>query len=286
MVLQITQGISPTDIMNLLIPPTAGISYRNVNFGGATNCASLFSDASSVITNATLGFPDSGFVLGTGLGVDLVNQDGTENYYNFGTPGDSEITDAYGEILPSFDACTISFEFTCNTVATGNVNVDYVFSSDEYKEQIIEGAGYADLFALLLNGVNIATVPGSGEGVGVYTVNHENNSEYFVFNDPRPGQSTFPGFEPDGFTTGLTAQGNIIPGWNTMKIGITDVADPFFDSWLFIKSGSFSCVPQETGSGSGGKAQMSPFQSSCTAPFTNYFRLRRSFCIRPSFQDI
>ena len=269
MPLQITQGINSTQIMHTLIPPSSGIIYQNVIFEGDPDCASLFSDASSVVTNSSLGFPDNGFVLGTGLGEDLIDQDGTENYYYFGSSGDSEITDALGETRDSFDACTISFDFTCDTDTTGAVNVDYVFSSDEYLDdgELEENGGYylnSDVFAILLNGVNIATVPGTGQDVSTYTVNRVNNSEYFVFNNPRPNLAAFPGFEPDGFTTGLTAQGDILPGWNTMKIGITDISDPFWDSWLFIKtSGSFECDYQpDKGTGSGGKkAQMLLFQS-------------------------
>ena len=134
--------------------------------------------------------------------------------------------------------------------------------------------GYADKFALLLNGVNIATIPGTNDPVGVYTINHENNTQYFVFNDPRPNQATYPRFEPDGFTTLLNTTGTIETGWNTMKIGIVDVNDPFFDSWLFLKQGSFECIPDplatwpptpaptvdnDIGSASGGKSGITAF---------------------------
>jgi len=231
---------SPAQLMTSLFPAGSDISYQNVNFTGADRCAALFSGASSVVTNSTLNFPESGLILGTGLPISLYGQDGTESYYDFSSPGDLDI--AQGSSFPSFDACILEFEFQCNNLAGGSASLDYVFSSDEYKEQIDEGAGYADLFAIILNGENIATIPGTSDPVGVYTVNHLTQTDYFVYNDPRPGQAAFPGFEPDGFTVGLEATGSFNIGWNTMKIGIVDVQDQYLDSWLFLKEGSFDCT--------------------------------------------
>ena len=238
----LTQNATAAQLLSSLIPPMGpDISYQNAILTGDPRCAALFSGAQFAVTDSFAQFPDSGIVLGTGDATSLYNQDGTETYTVFDTPGDADI--AQGATEPSLDACTLQFEFQCNNIAGGNLAMNYVFASDEYKEQITEGLGYADVFGLLLNGANIATVPGSTDPVSVYTINHITETEYFVFNNPRPGQAAFPLFEPDGFTKGLKAEGSILPGWNTMKIGIVDINDAYLDSWVFLEGGSFLCIP-------------------------------------------
>jgi len=230
-------------LVDAFVNPGSGVTTENLSITGNAQCVALYSGASSVVTDPTINFPDTGLIIGTGLPSSLYNQDGTESYYDFGTPGDLDILALGGDItITSHDACILQFDFSCNNIAGGWARMDYVFSSDEYREQVTEGNGFADVFGLLLNGENIATVPGTNDPVGVYTINHIQESEYFVFNDPRPGQGLYPGFEPDGFTVGLQAEGYIQPGLNTMKIGIVDVNDAFFDSWLFLKQGSFRCI--------------------------------------------
>jgi hypothetical protein len=124
------------------------------------------------------------------------------------------------------------------------LEISYAFASDEYIEQVNENTGFSDEFALLLNGNNIGDVPGSpGTAVSVYSINDKVNPEYFVYNNPRMGLAPYPDFEPDGFTKNLKATGNILPGWNTMKIGIVDILDPHYDSWVFLEGGAFMCVP-------------------------------------------
>jgi hypothetical protein len=250
MPLTLTESASPQVLLNTLIPvSTAGVTIQNVVVGGNSQCRGTFSGGSTVVTDAAAGFPDTGIVLGTGKITDLNTQDGTENYYAFRTPGDLDI---YNGVNTGYDACTLEFEFQCTNSAPGLFSMEYTFSSDEYIEQVNENSGYSDAFKVILNGDNLALTPTTNEAISVYNVNADVNPDYFVFNDPRPGQASFPGFEPDGFTKGLAATGTTQVGWNTLKIGIVDVGDYYLDSWLFMKSGTFSC-PQETGSGSGGE---------------------------------
>jgi hypothetical protein len=107
----------------------------------------------------------------------------------------------------------------------------------------------------LLNGVNIATLPGSNDVVSIENISPWNNTDYFV--DNRNEQ--FPLIEPDGFSALLTATGPILNSnqWNTMKIGVVDVLDSTWDSWVFMDVGEFVCNPAGTtvcaGSACGGK---------------------------------
>ena len=250
MSLSLVDSVAAQTLVDTILPAdTSGISIQNVQVTGDARCRGTFSGGSNVVTDPSALFPESGIVLSTGLVTDLVNQDGTENYYAFDTPGDLEI---YNGGNTGFDACTLSFEFQCINTGTGTISMDYTFASDEYIEQVDENLGYSDAFKILLNGQNLALTP-QNEAITVYNINQSVNPDLFIFNDPRPGAALYPLFEPDGFTKGLSATGTSQTGWNTLKIGIVDVGDYYLDSWLMLTGGSFSC-PQETGSGSGGES--------------------------------
>ena len=240
-------GPNVTTLMNTLIPPGSDIVYANEHLQGDPRCAALFDNAWQALNDEVVEFPPSGFLLGTGEAINLYIQNSTQTTTDFGSPGDPEIAALVNDTVPeSYDACTLTFDFFCET--NGFLRLDYSFASDEYKEVIFSPyrVGYADAFAILLNGENIATVPedeSAGSAVSVYTVNHLVNEDYFVYNNPRQSLTPYPDFEPDGFTKKLKAEGEIVSGWNTMKIGIVDIKDTYVDSWVFIEEGSFACVP-------------------------------------------
>ena len=252
---------------NLIPSGSSGLIYTNETLTGDPRCAALFTGGEFAVPNPAAKFPSAGFVLGTGNTNKLNYQDGSQGSTNFGLPGDAQINTSD---FTSFDACFIEFEFQCgDNINGGNLSIDYVFASDEYKEKVDENLGYADEFGLFLNDVNIATVPTTGEPVSIYSVNHLTNTEYFVHNNPRPGQAAFVNFEPDGFTKGLKAIGPIISGWNTMKIGIVDVNDGFLDSWVFLEGGAaFQCIPAPTPFPRNQQANIPPEIPSSSKPLT------------------
>ena len=253
--------IAPTGsaslLLDSLIPPaTSDIIVTNLQFTGDPACAALFSNAGNAIPDPLneYGFPDKGFVLSTGQSDALYYQDTPSSSSDFGRAGDSDI--AQNSPFPSFDACVLEFEFSCdNSSGGGTVSINYSFGSDDYREAVDQGLPSADIFGILLNGNNIATVPGSTDPVTIYTINHFTETEYFV--DNAGVTPPFPLFEPDGFTTGLTAEGVITPGVNTMKIGIVDIQNGLSDSSVFIEEGaSFACIPDPdlcVGNACGGK---------------------------------
>jgi hypothetical protein len=112
----------------------SGITVSNVSCSGAT------SNASGTFTNgtATVGF-DQGLVLTTGT-VDCI-------------PGPNNSGSGTGGGTTS----SLKFDFTSNT---GKVFFQYVFGSEEYNEVV--NSGFNDQFQLLLNGTNIALLPGAG----------------------------------------------------------------------------------------------------------------------------
>lgn len=149
-------------------------------------------------------------------------------------PNNSDGCDAAGTTT------NLSFDFTSDT---GSVFFKYVFASEEYNEYV--GTQYNDLFELLLNGVNIATLPAAGGAVSINNVNCNVNSAYYK-NNSDTGATTacanqHLNIQYDGLTTILTATGNVEVGkLNKFEFKIQDRGDSYLDSGVFIQAGSFS----------------------------------------------
>jgi hypothetical protein len=232
------------DMMNVLFRDIESpILTRNAAFNGDYRCAALFTGGKTAVPDESINFPDVGFVLSTGDAYETlrVGNNSTEITTNLDSPGDPDFeTDSN----KSFDACSFEFEFRCkDSFAPGSIlALNYTFGSDEYIEQVQEGLGFADSIGIFLNGQNLALIPGTNETVDVYSVSDENNTEYFVFNDPRvPTPKPYPFFQPDGFTQNLYATGLFKPQWNTLKIGLADIQSFSLDSYLFINAVEFEC---------------------------------------------
>lgn len=142
-----------------------------------------------------------------------------------------------------FDRTTLSFDFTSGT---GNVFFRYVFASEEYTQFV--DSQFNDAFQLLLNGVNIAQLPGGGE-VSINNVNCGSNSGFYRNNvnvangveEKNTCASLGLDIQYDGLTTVLTASGNVTAGeTNTFAFTIFDRGDGALDSAVFIEQGSFS----------------------------------------------
>ncbi len=132
---------------------------------------------------------------------------------------------------------SLKFDFSS---ATGAVFFRYVFGSEEYNEYV--GSRYNDRFELLLNGVNIAKLPGSGTEVSINNVNCGINGTFYRNNSAIAGcPSTNLDIQYDGLTTVLTASATLLAGSvNTFEFRVLDVGDARYDSGVFIEAGSFS----------------------------------------------
>lgn len=131
----------------------------------------------------------------------------------------------------------LTFSFTSDT---GKLYFSYVFASEEYNEYV--GSEFNDEFELLLNGTNIALLPGSSTVVSINTVNLGANSAYYRDNNLGLLDTQY-----DGLTTILTAEANVLAGVNTFEFLIFDRGDSAWDSGVFIKGGSFSAEAPEPG---------------------------------------
>jgi len=171
-----------------------------------------------------LGLP-SGIVLSTGGVVDAVP--GASTVSGLGQGGGS-----FGAGF--FDAAQLSFGFTSST---SSVSFSFIFASAEYSGYV--NSTFNDEFRLLLNGQNIALVPGTSTPISINTINNggptapgtnPSNAQFFSAN---PSHTTI-NFE--GYTklieVGAT---NLIPGQsNTLSFAIADKGDSSLNSAVFI----------------------------------------------------
>lgn len=221
-----------------LFPVNTTATISNINFVGDSRCMGTFAGGLSVVPGLDPAFPDEGVVLSTGDIENLPNQDSEAQTTNFGTPGDEHLDNLLDKNRTR-DACVLEFDFECNDAKPSDVFLNYVFGSEEYLEYT--GSIHSDVFALFLNGDNLAIVPNTaGTPIAVNSVNQDKNSEYFVSNEGIA--CSYPGIEMGGFTQKLTtAIGSATAGTNTLKIVIVDVKDAYYDSWVLLEAGSITC---------------------------------------------
>lgn len=209
-----TNSSSALDLANAIVGSGVTISNAVLTQASSTATGTFSGGLNSV------GF-DSGVVLTTGTTGCIAGPNNSTNCTGSGT------------------LSSLKFDFTSTT---GQVFFNYVFASEEYNEYV--NSSYNDSFKLLLNGVNIALLPGAGGVVSINNVNCGSNSAYFRNNSTTGGTTSCVNqnldIQYDGLTTILTASAELLAGTNTFEFQITDVGDSTVDSGVFIKAGSFS----------------------------------------------
>jgi plastocyanin len=222
------------------------VTTSNVFYTGAPVAAGTFSGGSGIVgfgSGVILSTGDVGFVVGPNVSDQI-----TQTNFEAGDPDLDSLSS-----FSTFDAAVLEFDFV---PASGAVAFRFVFASDEYNEWVnaeFNGASFHDVFALYVNGVNCAAVPGSSAPISINTINNGNpfgvppvsnpglyrNND---FDDPGPTLD----IEMDGLTVVLTCIAPVNSGvTNHIKFAIADVSDYEFDSVVFIEALSL------VGSGSG-----------------------------------
>jgi uncharacterized repeat protein (TIGR01451 family) len=229
-------NMTPTDLANAILG--GGVSVSNVVYKGTSLSAGTFSGGAGII-----GF-ENGIVLSSGRVSNVVgpNQGDSTGSVNDGA-GDNDLSALIGG-TETFDATVLEFDFV---PSSDLLTFQYVFSSEEYNEFVGE---FNDVFGLLVNGQNVALVPGTVTPVSINNVNggdpfgtNPKNPHLYRNNDLDDGGGQI-NTEMDGLTVVLLAQASVTPGQvNHLKLAVADAGDESYDSSVFIKGSSLTSQP-------------------------------------------
>jgi hypothetical protein len=237
----IVKTSNATDLVQCLLGPAVTVS--NAVLTASPGAAATFSGGAALI-----GF-DSGMILSTG---DVDSIYGPNDFEDTSTinqfPGDADL-DTLVKPDITYDSALLEFDFQCTSGA--QINIQFVFASEEYNEFV--ATKFNDVFAIFLDGNhavnNIALTSGAcavtpGLPIAVNNVNCGNpilpdppvNCGCFVDNTTNGLNS-----EMDGFTRNFLATANVGAGMHHLKIAIADTADDIYDANVFLRCGSLAC---------------------------------------------
>lgn len=223
-------GVTATSLANALLAGSSGITLVSVVYTGANDASGSFTGGNS----SGVGI-DTGIILTSGRTVNIGSSFSDDN----GTAGDTVLTGIVS--APTFNASVLTVTFI---PSAANIQFGYVFASREYPDFV--NSQFNDVFALQINGVNRALVPGTSTAVSINTVNcgetsasspGANPTNCAQFRDNRNGAVST--LDVGGFTNlfALTAQVN--PGvQNVLRIAIADTSDEILDSAVFLQAGT------------------------------------------------
>ncbi|HEY3064155.1 MAG TPA: choice-of-anchor L domain-containing protein [Methylomirabilota bacterium] len=230
--LAVTTSSDAAALVDALVADNAGITVVGGSplYIGASNASGFFSGGAGILP-----FP-TGVVLTTGnapfvIGPNTSPAAGVDN----NAPGDAGLSAIVG--TETHNASVLQFRFTSTQ---NTISFQYVFGSEEYNEFV--GSQFNDVFAFLLNGNNIALVPGTSTPIAINNVNNGANSNLFTDNTGNALNTELDGLV--GVQTALFATASVTPGAeNTIRIAIADTSDEILDSAVFLRAGSFVSGP-------------------------------------------
>ncbi len=244
-------GPGPQELVQNIFAEGACDNISNISRIGPVEGVGYFENAQEVIGL------DRGIILSTGT---ISNAEGPNKYSdasgNFNREGgDPDLNHlATGEV---FDAVGLEFDFV---PLDSFVTFRYVFASEEYCEFV--GSIYNDVFGFFISGPgingsfadnakNVALIPGTQDFVAINSVNHVNNSNYYLGNERGEDANkcnlnvhqpvALNDVEYDGFTQPLTAMLKLNPCETYhIRLVVGDVGDFYYDSAVFLEAGSFN----------------------------------------------
>lgn len=235
-------GVTPQSIAAELAGP--GVTISNVVYKGANAQAGTI----DIVDPNVVAF-NHGVILSSGKIADVVGPNKSESITgDMAGSNDTDLDEliANGQTVNpiTFDAASLEFDF----VPTANkIYFTYVFGSEEYLEWVNL---FDDVFGFYVNGVNCATMPGSGSGtvpVSIDTVNSTVNSNLYRDNSYINPPNNPLNIESDGLSVELICSASVTPNQvNHIKLAIADTSDQVLDSIVMIKSGSFSTTKPES----------------------------------------
>jgi hypothetical protein len=233
-----------SELANLLVGngvtvSSATLTCNSLAYGTFSNAEPVFGINDGIILSS-----------GRAVGIQGPNQQDNEST-SYGLPGDVDL-DTLVEGGGTRDACTLEFDFSCDSEPKG-FSFSYVFASEEWNEFAF--TSFNDVFGFFLDGTNVAIIPGTTTPVSINTINCGNpynplnvgtNCNLYVNNDLSDGAGGLD-TEADGFTVPLyVSQPSLSSGMHHMKLAVADVDDHIFDSHVLIQAGSLVCAPPPT----------------------------------------
>lgn len=247
--------ITPDSNANLLAQKIAGsgLTVFNASLNCGSNAAGTFDYTGSSIAIS------KGIILSTGHATDIANSGGTFISVNNGnTFSDPDLMAI--ESQATNDACILE----CDVIAMyANINVNFIFGSEEYPEYV--NSSFNDAFGFFLtgpnpsggyySGTNIGTLP-NGTPVSINNVNTGANPAFYYDNTTNPNNDVV----FDGYTVLITSIAPIYAdSIYHMKIAIADAGDQAYDSGILIQDSLFVSKPNATGLLSYGQETLSFF---------------------------
>lgn len=170
--------------------------------------------------------------IGAGLLITSGTMPGTSNTVGWfgvdnGMNGDPALDAVINPIFAtqSYDATSISFDFTVTDPSITGISFNIVFGTDEYPEWVDQ---FVDIAVVLVNGVNVAYF-GNDPNAPLSVISQNLAAGYFLDN----GTGNLP-IEYDGVSNVLTVFAPVHLGVNSITIAIADTGDHIYDSGLFI----------------------------------------------------
>ena len=227
--------LTPTALANQLMG--GGAAVNNVTYKGAPEAVGSFKNG--LVDGIGIDF---GVILTTGdifnaVGPNINKAAGRDNFQ----PGDAAL-DVLVAPQSTFDAAVLEFDFTTTRRV---ITFNFVFASDEYNEVTAPTTFGNDVFALFIDGVNVALTPGTNNPITVSSINLNNNPGLFTNNDPDSFFPLDPPFQTqyDGFTKVLSATVALTPNvTHHIKLVIADAFDGMNDSAVFLAPAIFGIV--------------------------------------------
>ena len=188
------------------------------------------------------------------------------------------------------DAVGIEFDFM---PLDSIVTFHYVFASEEYCEFV--GSIYNDVFGFFITGPgiegsfsnnarNVALIPGTDDYVSINSVNHQQNTGYYIRNELPEDAALceqdiltnhhYSEIEYDGFTRKLTAVLHLQPCQSYhIRLVVSDVGDNYYDSAVFLAAESFNLGGKVAISAGTGITPASPSLEGCEDAYFIFERL-------------
>ncbi|MCP4548644.1 MAG: hypothetical protein GY835_19480 [bacterium] len=261
----------------------SGATFQNATYTGAARAAGRFENGLTTVglnDGVVLSSGDVYSAAGSGAPPCNTSDNISTDNGNPGHPGLNALIPGY----TTNDAAILEFDVQCSDPDPDKqqINFRFVFSSDEYNEYV--SSIYNDVFALWVDGQNVARAPYPYPGAPV-AINNVNCSDPF---SPPNGPNCwmyqnndcddlpaggFPcagwyAFEMDGKTIAVSVTHKLSSpgGWHHVELAIADAGDRVWDSNIFIEGGSFWCgKPRGCCCHSGRACVNNVFEGECAA---------------------